>query len=93
MRRQPREELDVKLLIMGYPKRLAGLPFFVHRDEHGKLLVGIASDKLFHIAAVPPFQGVLLAVYAKPRCSAFIASLSATNVSTLKLVRVGPSTL
>jgi Domain of unknown function (DUF4338) len=57
--------------------RVAGLSFFIHRDEHGKLFVCVASDKLFHIVAVPPFQGVLLAFYAKPRCSAFIASLSA----------------
>jgi hypothetical protein len=30
------------------------VPFFVHRDEHGKLLVRIAPNKLFHIAAAPP---------------------------------------
>jgi hypothetical protein len=36
------------------PKRFAGVTFFVHRDEYGELLVRIASDKLFHIAAAPP---------------------------------------
>ena len=40
---------------MYHPQRLAGLSFFVDRDEHRKLLVCIASDKLFHIAAAPPF--------------------------------------
>jgi len=69
MRRQPREELAVKLLIMGYPKRLAGLPFFVHRDEHGKLLVGIASDKLFHIS--------LQYLHSKGFCSQFMRNPAA----------------
>src|ERR1700726_2515158 len=39
---------------MHHPKRLAGVTFFVYRDEHGKLLVSVTSDKLFHIAAAPP---------------------------------------
>jgi len=43
--------------IVRHPQRLAGMSFFIHRDEHGKLLVCVTSDKLFHIAAAPPFQG------------------------------------
>ncbi len=59
MRRESRQKLAVKLPIVGYPQCLAGLPFLVHRDEHGELLVRIASDKLFHIAAAPSL-GILL---------------------------------
>src|SRR6202162_6019751 len=54
MRRQPRQKLAVKLPIVCHAQRLAGVPFFVHRNENGKLLVSITSDKLFHIAAAPP---------------------------------------
>jgi hypothetical protein len=36
------------------PKRLARVSFFIHGDEHGKLLVRVTSDKLFHTAAAPP---------------------------------------
>jgi len=32
---------------------VGGVPLFVNRDEHGELLVRVASDKLFHIAAAP----------------------------------------
>ena len=32
----------------------AGVPFLIHRHEHGEVLVSVASDKLFHIAAAPP---------------------------------------
>src|SRR5665213_148081 len=39
---------------MNHAQRLAGVPFFVYRYEHGKLLVSVTSDKLFHIAAAPP---------------------------------------
>jgi hypothetical protein len=39
---------------MRNPQRLAGVPFLIHRHEHGKPLMRIASDKLFHIAAAPP---------------------------------------
>src|ERR1700675_1419750 len=39
---------------MHHPKRLAGVSLLVHRHEHRKLLVRVASDKLFHIAAAPP---------------------------------------
>jgi len=42
---------------MHHPTRLAGVPFFVHCDEYGKLLVRITSDKLFHNAAAPPCAG------------------------------------
>ena len=48
-------------------ERFAGLSFFIYRDEHREVLVCV-GDKLFH--------KVSLEVYAKPRCSAFIASLS-----------------
>jgi hypothetical protein len=54
---QPSQKLAVKLTIVCHPERLAGLSFLIHRDEHGKLLVCITSDKLFHIAAAPPFKG------------------------------------
>src|ERR1700722_19904358 len=70
------QKLTVGLPFVGNSQRLAGLSFFIHRDEHRELLVCVASDKLFHNAAAPPCARVLLAVYAKPRCSAFIASLS-----------------
>ena len=36
----------------------------------------VTPDKLFHIAAAPPCAWASLAVYAKLRCSAFIASIS-----------------
>src|SRR5208282_1909889 len=49
-----RQKLAVDLSIVRHAQRLAGMPFFVHRDEHRKLLVCVASDKLFHIAAAPP---------------------------------------
>jgi hypothetical protein len=42
---------------MDHPYRFAGSSFFINRDKHGKLLVRIASDKLFHIAAAPPLLG------------------------------------
>jgi hypothetical protein len=53
MPRQSREKLSVNQSIMYDAKCLACLTFFIHRDEHGKLLVCIASDKLFHIATAP----------------------------------------
>ena len=34
--------------------RLAGLSFFIHLYKHGKLLVCVTSDKMFHTAAAPP---------------------------------------
>src|SRR6266550_6756445 len=54
MRREPRQKLPVTLAIVSHTQCLAGLPFFVHRHKHGKLLVSVTSDKLFHIAAAPP---------------------------------------
>src|SRR5258707_844527 len=57
VRRKPCQKLPVKLMIVSHAQRLAGVTLFVHGDEHGKSLVCIASDKLFHIAAVPPFRG------------------------------------
>jgi hypothetical protein len=54
---QSSQELAVKLSIMPNAERRTGLPFFIHGDKHGKLLVRVASDKLFHFAAAPPFQG------------------------------------
>src|ERR1700740_1587897 len=77
MCRKPRQKLAIKLAIVSHTQRLAGLPFLIHRHEDGKLLVSVTSNKLFHTAAAPPCAWVLLAVYAKPHCSAFIASLSA----------------
>ena len=51
--RSMRQKLAVNLPIVGSPQCFAGLPFFIHRDEHGKLFVSVASDKLFHLAAAP----------------------------------------
>src|ERR1700692_3523023 len=76
MRRQPCQKLAVKLPIMCHAQRLTGMPFLIHRHKHGKLLVSVTSDKLFHIAAAPPCAWGLLAVYSKLRCSAFIAALT-----------------
>src|SRR6185369_6718236 len=53
MCREPLQKLAVKLSIVSYAQRLAGLALFVHRDEHRELLVSVASDKLFHTAAPP----------------------------------------
>ena len=53
--------------------RFAGLTFLVNGDEHRKLLVRIASDKLFHIVAIPPCK-VLFEFTPSP--AAFMASLS-----------------
>jgi hypothetical protein len=39
---------------VSHTQRLAGLPFLIHRHEHGKPLVSVTSDKLFHTAAAPP---------------------------------------
>src|ERR1700687_4383325 len=54
MRWEPRQKLAVRLPIMRHAQRLAGLAFLIHRDEYRKLLMRIASDKLFHFAAAPP---------------------------------------
>src|SRR4030081_42294 len=54
MRREPRQKLAVKMPIVCYAQRLTGVPFLIHRYKHGKLLVSVTSDKLFHIAAAPP---------------------------------------
>src|ERR1700693_3656476 len=54
MRREPRQELAVKMPIVCYAQRLTGVPFLIHCHKHGKLLVSVTSDKLFHIVAAPP---------------------------------------
>jgi len=69
------------LAVVRNTHRLAGLPFLIYGDEHRELLVRVASDKLFHKAAAPPNLGVSLGVYAKPCCSAFIASISVLVLS------------
>src|SRR5881628_509575 len=51
---------------MHHPQRLAGLPFFVDRYKNRKLLVRVASDKLFHIAAAPPSLGFACSVSKTP---------------------------
>ncbi len=64
--------------------RFAGLTFLVNGDEHRKLLVRIASDKLFHIAAIPPCT-ILFEFTQSP--AAFIASLSESISSSPIRVR------
>src|SRR5579863_7180125 len=54
MRRKPRQKLAIELAIVSHTQRLAGLTFLIHRYKHGKLLVSVTSDKLFHTAAAPP---------------------------------------
>jgi hypothetical protein len=56
-RRQARQELAIKLALVHDSLRLADVPFFVDSDEHRELLVRIASNKMIHLAAAPPFQG------------------------------------
>ena len=79
MRRQPPKKHGVHLPIVRYTEGLASAPFFVQCNERGEPLMRVASDNcpilLQHLLVL----GVLLAVYAKPRCSAFIASLLATS--------------
>jgi len=53
LRGELRQKLAVQLSIVSHAERLAGLPLFVHRDEHREFLVSVASDKLFHTAAPP----------------------------------------
>src|SRR5262249_39702885 len=72
---ESRQELAINVSLVGHAQCLASVSFLVHGDEHGELLVCVASKKLFHLLQ-PPFQG-FAEVYAKPRCSAFIASISA----------------
>ena len=55
--------------------RLTSMPFFIHGGEHGKHLARVTTDRLFHIAAAPPFQG-FARVYAKHGWISFRASLS-----------------
>ncbi len=62
------------LPIMNHAQRLAGVPFFVYRDEHGKFLVSGTSDNCSILLQHLLVLGVLLVAYAKPRCNAFIAS-------------------
>ena len=59
-----------------------GLPFLIHRHKDGKLLVSVTSNKLFHMLQHLLVLGVLLVVYAKPRCTAFIASSSVAFVAS-----------
>jgi hypothetical protein len=74
---EPRQKIAVKPPFVRDAQRLARLPFLIHGDKHGKLLVCVASDNLFHMLQHLLRTGwVLLAVYAKTRCGAFIASLS-----------------
>src|SRR5580765_2886998 len=54
MRRKPRQKLAIELAIVSHTQRLAGVAFLIHRYKHGKLLVCVTSDKLFHTAAAPP---------------------------------------
>ena len=98
VRRQSGQELAVKLAIVRHPERLSGLSFFIHRKEHGELLVCVTSDKLFHIAAAPPSLGVLLAVYATPlqRFHSIIighCSANATSATSPFSVEVDEATL
>src|SRR5512143_2712007 len=79
MRRKSRQKLAIELAIVSHTQRLAGLTFLIHRYKHGKLLVCVTSDKMFHTLQHLLVLGVSLAVYAKPRCSAFIASLSVAS--------------
>jgi hypothetical protein len=58
MRWKPRQKLAIQLPIVRHAQCLTGVTLFVHRDEHRKLLVSIAPDKLFHIAA-SSFTGIL----------------------------------
>src|SRR6266404_5223719 len=85
MRRKLRQKLAIKLAIVSHTQRLAGLTFLIHRHKDGKLLVTShpinCSILLQHLLVL----GVSLAVYAKPRCSAFIASLSVTMSWTVRL--------
>src|ERR1700733_8865264 len=57
MRVKLRQKLAVKLSIVLHTQGIASVSLFVHRNEHGELLVSVASDKLFHIAAAPPCAG------------------------------------
>ena len=59
-------------------------PFSFTATNTEKFLVAVAADKLFHTAAAS-FQGSA-EVCAKPRCSAFIASLSAPVPNRSRLV-------
>jgi len=76
MHREPRQKRAVKIPIVCHAQRLTGVPLFIHRHEHGKLLVSITSDKLFHIAAAPPCAWGFARSLRETRCSDFIASLS-----------------
>src|SRR5579862_3396674 len=49
MCRKPAQKLAIKFPIMRHTQGLASVPFFVHCNEHGELLVRVASDKLFHM--------------------------------------------
>src|SRR5215467_11823476 len=75
MRWQSPQKLAIEHPIVGHAKGFPGVSSFIYRDEYRKVLVCIAPDKLFHIAAAPPCAWGFAEVYAKPRCSAFIASL------------------
>jgi hypothetical protein len=63
----------------------------VYRARDPRLGRDVAIKVSAEQLAAPPFQGVSLAVYAKPRCSAFIASLSVVIRGGWSLARLSPS--
>jgi hypothetical protein len=72
-------ETRVHLPIVRYTQSLASVPLFVQCNEHGELLVRVASDNFPILLQHLLVPGGLLAAYAKSRCSAFIASSLATS--------------
>jgi len=77
VRREPRQKLAVHVPLVLHAHRLARLTFFVHCNEHGKFLVCVASDKLFHIAAAPP------------KCRGFARSLRETPLQRFHSINIG----
>src|SRR5207245_1426330 len=81
LRRQLPQKLPERLPVVVHPNGRFIFPFLVHRRKHREFLMRITSDKLCHIPLQLLSSWVLPPVYGRTRCSAFIGSLKASQIT------------